>query len=41
MVMVWFVAQHFAPSFQPTVKIWINEGGGNGLLMVPYDHPLQ
>jgi len=42
-IMVWFVAQQCDPnpSFQPTVKIWINKGGGNGLLVVPYAHPLH
>ncbi len=40
-LMVWFVAQHCDPSFQPTVKIWINKGGGNGMPMVPYTHPLH
>jgi hypothetical protein len=40
--MVWFVAQQCDPSFQPTtVKIWVNKGDGNGLLMVPYAHPLH
>ena len=29
-------------SFQPmTVKICVNKGGGNGLPMVPYAHPLH
>jgi hypothetical protein len=39
--MVWFVAQQCDPSFQPTVKIWINNSGGKGLPMVPYAHPLH
>jgi len=39
--MVWFVAQQCDPSFQPTVKIWINNCGGNGMPMVPYTHPLH
>ncbi len=41
MVMVWFVAQQCDPSFQLTVKIWVNKGDGNGLPVVPYAHPLH
>jgi len=39
--MVWCVAQQCDPSFQPTVKIWVNKGDGNELPMVPYAHPLH
>ncbi len=33
--------QQCDPSFQPNVKFWINKGGGNGLLMIPYARPLH
>jgi len=39
--MVWIAAQECDPSFQLTVKNWDNMGGGKGLPMVPYAHPLQ
>ena len=41
-IIVWFVAQQCDPrECKPIFKIWVNMRNGNGLLMVPYAHPLH